>query len=221
MCTGIDLVRAQLHVASGERLELTGRAPPNGHAIEIRLNAEDPAHDFMPAPGVVSRFRPALGPGVRIDSYVEDGTAVSSFYDSLIAKLVVSDKDRPAAIARAERALEETVIEGMPTTREFALGVLRSDEFREAASTPPGGSSSWRSSRERRPSRAGPARCGAFVALLSRRLAPGHGRTVGPLSRQFTSLCGCRAAFVTVSDTGFGAGFDAGTWPGWPRLERT
>jgi acetyl-CoA carboxylase biotin carboxylase subunit len=130
LCTGIDLVRAQLRVAAGEPLEPTGRAPRRGHAIEIRLNAEDPERDFMPAPGLVTRFRPALGPGVRIDTFVEDGTAVSPHYDSLLAKLVVWDADRPAAIARAERMLEETVVEGVPTTRAFALEVLRSDEFR-------------------------------------------------------------------------------------------
>ena len=129
-CTGIDLVRAQLHVAAGEPLAVTGRAPRRGHAIEIRLNAEDPARDFMPAPGTVSRFRPALGPGVRIDTFVEDGTAVSPYYDSLLAKLIVWDRDRPAAIARAERALAELVIEGVPTTRQLALAILRSDEFR-------------------------------------------------------------------------------------------
>jgi acetyl-CoA carboxylase biotin carboxylase subunit len=129
MCTGIDLVRAQLHVAAGEPLERGGRAPRNGHAIEIRLNAEDPARDFMPAPGLITRFRPAQGPGVRIDTFVEDGTVISPYYDSLIAKLVVWDADRPSAIARAERALTETVIDGVPTTREFSLSVLRSAEF--------------------------------------------------------------------------------------------
>jgi acetyl-CoA carboxylase biotin carboxylase subunit len=129
MCTGIDIVRAQLQIAAGERLELSGRAPRNGHAIEIRLNAEDPARDFMPAPGVVTRFRPAYGPGVRVDTFVEDGTTISPNYDSLIAKLVVWDSDRASAIARAERALRETVIEGVPTTREFSLAVLRSAEF--------------------------------------------------------------------------------------------
>jgi acetyl-CoA carboxylase biotin carboxylase subunit len=130
LCTGIDLVRAQLHVAAGEPLECTGRASRHGHAIEIRLNAEDPERDFMPAPGLVTRFRPALGPGVRVDTFVEDGTAVSPHYDSLLAKLVAWDTDRPAAIARAERALEETVVVGVPTTRAFALDVLRSEEFR-------------------------------------------------------------------------------------------
>jgi acetyl-CoA carboxylase biotin carboxylase subunit len=127
--TGIDLVRAQLEIASGEPLGLIGRAPRAGHAIEIRLNAEDPERDFMPAPGHVDRFRPALGPGVRVDTFVEDGTQIPPHYDSLLAKLVVWDSDRPAALARAVRALEETVIDGVPSTRELALAVLASDAF--------------------------------------------------------------------------------------------
>jgi acetyl-CoA carboxylase biotin carboxylase subunit len=129
LVTGIDLVRAQLEVAAGESLALTGRAPRRGHSIEIRLNAEDPGRDFMPAPGVVTRFRPPLGPGVRVDTFIEDGTQVVPFYDSLLAKVVVWDIDRPAALARARRALEETVIEGVPSTRELALTILQSDEF--------------------------------------------------------------------------------------------
>jgi acetyl-CoA carboxylase biotin carboxylase subunit len=127
--TGIDLVRAQLEVAAGEPLALTGRAPRRGHAIEIRLNAEDPERDFMPAPGVITRFRPPLGPGVRVDTFVEDGMRVVPYYDSLLAKLAVWDTDRPAALARAQRALEETVIDGVPSTRDLALSILRSDEF--------------------------------------------------------------------------------------------
>jgi acetyl-CoA carboxylase biotin carboxylase subunit len=130
LCTGLDIVRLQLEVAAGEHLPISGRAPRRGHAIEIRLNAEDPSRDFMPAPGTVTRFRPPLGPGVRVDTFVEDGAAISPYYDSLLAKLVVWDVDRPAAIVRAERALAELVVEGVPTTRELALEILRSDVFR-------------------------------------------------------------------------------------------
>jgi acetyl-CoA carboxylase biotin carboxylase subunit len=129
MTTGIDLVRSQLEVAAGEPLAITGRAPRRGHSIEIRLNAEDPDRDVMPAPGTVTRFRPALGPGVRVDTFVEDGTRIPPQYDSLLAKLAVWDVDRPAAIDRAVRALEETVVDGVPSTRELAIRILRSDEF--------------------------------------------------------------------------------------------
>jgi len=129
LTTGIDVVRAQLEIASGEVLPLTGRAPRQGHSIEIRLNAEDPDRDFMPTPGLVTRFRPSLGPGVRIDTFVEDGTRIPPQYDSLLAKLGVWDVSRPAAIARALRALEETVIEGVPSTRHVAMRILRSEEF--------------------------------------------------------------------------------------------
>jgi acetyl-CoA carboxylase, biotin carboxylase subunit len=130
LCTGIDLVREQLLVAAGEVLTVTGRAPRRGHAIEIRLNAEDPEHDFRPSPGRISVFEPPLGPGVRVDTFVESGSMISPFYDSMIAKLAVWDEDRPAAIRRALRALRETVIEGVPTTRDLALDVLASEPFR-------------------------------------------------------------------------------------------
>ncbi len=130
MCTGVDLVREQLRVAAGDELVATGRAERRGHAIEIRLNAEDPEHDFRPSPGRVARFRPPEGPGVRVDTFIESGASVPPNYDSLVAKLVVWDADRPAAIARAERALGETIVEGIPTTRDLALEVLASEPFR-------------------------------------------------------------------------------------------
>ena len=130
LVTGIDLVREQLRVAAGDPVVVSGRAPRRGHAIEIRLNAEDPEHDFRPSPGRVARFHPAEGPGVRIDTFVESGTVIPPFYDSMIAKLIVWDSDRPSAIARAERALRETVVDGVPTTRELALQVLASEPFR-------------------------------------------------------------------------------------------
>jgi acetyl-CoA carboxylase biotin carboxylase subunit len=130
MCTGIDLVREQLHVAAGDPLAVQGRAPRRGHAIEIRLNAEDPEHEFRPSPGRIAHFSPPQGPGVRVDTFVESGTTVPPFYDSMIAKLIVWDTDRGAAIARAERALHETIVEGLPTTRDLALEVLASEPFR-------------------------------------------------------------------------------------------
>jgi acetyl-CoA carboxylase biotin carboxylase subunit len=130
MTTGADLVHAQLHVAAGEPLTLTGRAPRRGHAIEVRVNAEDPARGFAPAPGVVSRFRPPLGPGVRVDTGVEEGAAIPPYYDSMVAKVIVHDVSRTAAIARAERALTEFELDGVATTRELALDILRSREFR-------------------------------------------------------------------------------------------
>jgi len=128
--TGLDLVRLQVRVAAGEPLPLTGRAPRRGHAIEIRINAEDPANGFAPAPGLIERFRPPLGPGVRVDTFVEDGTVVSPHYDSLIAKVIVRDETRDAAIARGLRALRELEVAGVPTTREAAIDILGSDEFR-------------------------------------------------------------------------------------------
>jgi acetyl-CoA carboxylase, biotin carboxylase subunit len=130
LCTGIDIVREQLRVASGEELSVKGRAPRRGHAIEIRLNAEDPEHDFRPSPGRIARFETAQGPGVRTDTFVESGSTIPPYYDSMIAKLIVWDSDRDAAIARAMRALRETTVEGIPTTRDLALDVLTSEPFR-------------------------------------------------------------------------------------------
>jgi acetyl-CoA carboxylase biotin carboxylase subunit len=129
MVTGVDLVREQLRIAAGAPLERTGRAARRGHAVEVRINAEDPARDFAPAPGRITRFRPPLGPGVRLDTFIEDGTDVPPHYDSLLGKLIVWDETRPEAIARTLRALGELQLEGVPTTRELAIDILRSEEF--------------------------------------------------------------------------------------------
>jgi acetyl-CoA carboxylase biotin carboxylase subunit len=130
LVTGIDIVREQLKIAAGEQLHETGRATRRGHAIEVRLNAEDPARGFRPAPGVIERFRPPLGPGVRLDTHVEEGSVISPYYDSLIGKLIVWDEDRDSAIERALRALGELELRGVPTTREAVLEILASDVFR-------------------------------------------------------------------------------------------
>ena len=129
LVTGVELVREQLRVASGEPLARTGRAERRGHALEVRLNAEDPRNDFAPAPGQITRFRPPLGPGVRLDTHVEDGYVVPPHYDSLLGKLIVWDETRPHAIERALRALGELQLDGVPTTRELAMDILRSEEF--------------------------------------------------------------------------------------------
>jgi acetyl-CoA carboxylase, biotin carboxylase subunit len=129
LVTGIDIVREQLRIAAGEPLGRTGRADRRGHAIEVRLNAEDPASGFAPAPGRVTRFRPPLGPGVRLDTYVEEGTEVPPHYDSLMGKLIVWDEARPQAIERALRALGELQLDGIRSTQELARDILRSEEF--------------------------------------------------------------------------------------------
>jgi acetyl/propionyl-CoA carboxylase alpha subunit len=128
--TQLDIVRLQLAVAAGDRLPLTGRAPRSGHAIEIRVNAEDPSRGFAPAPGRLTRFRAPLGPGVRVDTFVEDGSVIPPHYDSLIAKVIVRDESRDLCIERARRALRELDVQGVPTTCEAAFEILGSDEFR-------------------------------------------------------------------------------------------
>jgi acetyl-CoA carboxylase, biotin carboxylase subunit len=130
LVTGIDIVREQLHIAAGEQLGVTGRAPRRGHAIEVRLNAEDPSRGFAPAPGVIERFRPPLGPGIRLDTHVEEGAVIPPYYDSLLAKLIVWDETRPLAIERGLRGLRELELRGIPTTRDVAAEILDSEEFR-------------------------------------------------------------------------------------------
>jgi acetyl-CoA carboxylase, biotin carboxylase subunit len=130
LVTGIDIVREQLKIAAGEQLHETGRAPRRGHAIEVRLNAEDPTRGFAPAPGVIERFRPPLGPGIRLDTHIEEGSVISPYYDSLIAKLIVWDEDRGSTIERSLRALGELELRGVTTTREAAMEILASDAFR-------------------------------------------------------------------------------------------
>ena len=127
--TQLDLVRMQIAIAAGHALTVTGRAPRSGHAIEVRINAEDPSRGFTPAPGRLERFHAPLGPGVRVDTFMEDGSVIPPYYDSLIAKLIVRDETRDLCIARARRALREFDIRGVSTTRDAAFEILGSDEF--------------------------------------------------------------------------------------------
>jgi acetyl/propionyl-CoA carboxylase alpha subunit len=129
--TGLDLVKLQLHVAAGGRLE--GEPPdPSGHAIEARLNAEDPALGFLPAPGRIALLRLPAGPGVRIDTGVAEGDVIPADFDTSIAKLIAWGRDRPEAIARLRRALAETmvVVEGGTTNQGFLLALLAREELR-------------------------------------------------------------------------------------------
>jgi acetyl-CoA carboxylase biotin carboxylase subunit len=125
MITGVDLVKEQIRVASGEKLKLSQKdIACNGHSIECRINAEDPEKNFMPSPGKVTGFKYPGGPGVRLDSHLYQDYTIPMYYDSLIAKLVVHDENRDAAILRMKRALKEFRIDGIKTTIPFHLKVL-------------------------------------------------------------------------------------------------
>ncbi len=128
--TGIDLIKEQIRLAAGERLGYRQKAVHiNGHAIEFRINAEDPDRQFAPTPGRISAFHVPGGPGVRVDSHAYAEYVIPPHYDSLIAKLIVHAPTRGDAIRRANRALDEFVVEGIKTTIPFHLKVLRNEQF--------------------------------------------------------------------------------------------
>ncbi len=130
MCTGFDLLREQIRAAAGLPLSIPDTPIRlRGHAIEVRINAEDPARDFAPSPGTIHTFHLPGGPGVRVDTHVYAGYRVPPFYDSLLGKLIVHAPNRPEAIARMRRALAETVIEGVHTTIPFLMEVMRDPDF--------------------------------------------------------------------------------------------
>ncbi|MGH3486505.1 MAG: acetyl/propionyl/methylcrotonyl-CoA carboxylase subunit alpha [Actinopolymorphaceae bacterium] len=129
--TGIDLVREQLRIAAGEPLGYDDPAL-RGHAIEFRINAEDAGRNFLPAPGTLSRWHAPSGPGVRLDGGYDQGETVPGDFDSLIAKLIVTGRDRTQALERARRALAEFVVEGMPTVIPFHRAVLETPAFTAA-----------------------------------------------------------------------------------------
>jgi acetyl/propionyl-CoA carboxylase alpha subunit/acetyl-CoA carboxylase carboxyltransferase component len=131
--TGFDLVKAQLHVAAGGRLE--GQRPAErGHAVEARLNAEDPSHDFAPAPGRIQLLRWPTGPGIRIDTGVVEGDVIPPDFDSMIAKIIAVGKDRAEALARLHRAVAETavIVEGGATNKSFLTALLEAREVIDA-----------------------------------------------------------------------------------------
>ncbi len=129
--TGVDVIKEQIRIAAGEEMRHKTQAEivKRGHAIEFRINAEDPAHNFRPHPGLISVFNPPGGFGVRIDSHVYSGYNVPSTYDSLLGKLIVWGETREEAVARARRALDEFIVVGIPTTIPFHQAVVENDAF--------------------------------------------------------------------------------------------
>jgi len=132
MVTGIDIVKEQIKMAAGEELQYKQEdITLRGHAINCRVNAEDPYNNFIPCPGTVTRYLPPGGPGVRVDSALYTGYTIPVFYDSLIAKLAVWGATREEAIARLQNALNEYIIEGIKTTIPFQLKILSDKHFRK------------------------------------------------------------------------------------------
>ena len=130
LVTGMDLISEQLRIAGGEKLQFNQQEIKlEGHAIECRINAEDPTHNFRPSPGKITGWLPPGGPGVRVDSHVYTGYDIPPFYDSLIGKLIVWGRDREAALKRMERALNECAVTGITTTIDFHLQLLKRKEF--------------------------------------------------------------------------------------------
>ncbi len=130
MLTGTDLVREQLLTALGNRLSWRQKnIRAQGHVLEIRINAEDPARNFLPCPGRVQNYLPPGGPGIRVDSHLYSGYVIPPYYDSMLAKIIVQGASREQAIARARGALQELVIEGVTTNRDFALQLLSMPDF--------------------------------------------------------------------------------------------
>ncbi len=126
---GIDLVRAQFHIAAGAALDLSADPEPRGHSIEFRINGEDPGRNFLPAPGTVTALTWPSGPGVRVDAGVVAGSAIGGNFDSLLAKIIVTGATRAEALERARRVLDETVIEGIATVLPFHRAVVRDPAF--------------------------------------------------------------------------------------------
>ena len=130
MTTGLDLVQEQIRVAQGDRLGFSqAQVVPTGHAIECRINAERPERDFQPSPGRITRWEPPEGPGIRVDSHCYEGYVVPPYYDSLLAKLIVSGGTRMEAIARLQRALSGFRVEGVDTTIPFQASLVERAEF--------------------------------------------------------------------------------------------
>jgi acetyl-CoA carboxylase biotin carboxylase subunit len=212
----LDIVREQLFLAAGRplsdqsRAAAAGAAMPARHALEIRISAEDPARDFAPAPGQIGRWEMPAGPGVRVDAAVQSGERIPPDYDPMIAKIIVVDADRPAAIARLGRALAETEITGVQTTLPFHRAVIGEPGFLEGAMTTDWVDEHW--AERFLPLRAGALRTAILAAADAVIRAPGPVR--GPADDGLTRATvrqGSRSASEWAS-AGRRAGVDR-----WPR----
>jgi acetyl-CoA carboxylase biotin carboxylase subunit len=130
MVTSFDLVKEQIRVAAGEPLSFKGDGSRlRGHAIECRVNAEDPYRNFQPCPGQITAYHPPGGPGVRVDTHVYAGYTVPPYYDSLLAKVIVHGNDREEALNRMAQALDSFILEGVTTTIPFLARIIRHPDF--------------------------------------------------------------------------------------------
>ncbi|MFP4283300.1 MAG: acetyl-CoA carboxylase biotin carboxylase subunit, partial [Opitutales bacterium] len=133
---GVDLIKEQLRIAAGEKLTLRQKdVKPIGHAVEVRICAEDPSQNFIPSPGEITLYYAPGGPGVRIDSHVYAGYTVPPYYDSMIAKLITRGADREDALNRMSRALRDYLIRGISTNVEFARAIVDDPVFRSGEAT--------------------------------------------------------------------------------------
>jgi acetyl/propionyl-CoA carboxylase alpha subunit len=132
LVAGVDIAEWQIRLAAGEKLAFQqSELSMRGHALECRIYAEDPADDFMPSIGEISFYRPAAGPGVRVDDGIEAGTQISPYYDPMLAKVIVWGADRPEAIRKMTRALQDTVILGVTTNIPYLLDIVNHPDFHE------------------------------------------------------------------------------------------
>jgi len=130
LTTGVDIIKEQIRIAAGEKLSVSKDLEPRGHAIECRINAENPADGFRPSPGTITTYHVPGGPGVRVDTHLYQGYKVPPYYDSMLAKIIVHAPNRQQAIRRMVRALDELVVEGVHTTTDFLKTILESESFR-------------------------------------------------------------------------------------------
>jgi acetyl-CoA/propionyl-CoA carboxylase biotin carboxyl carrier protein len=189
LVTGIDLVHEQFRIAAGEGMSAGARAAarrattPDGHAIEARLTAEDPADGFRPQPGRVTRWAEPAGPGIRLDSGVESGSVIPGAYDSLMAKILVAGPDREAAIARLGRALDELEVGGVQTDLPFLRFVALDPDFAAARVDTGYVERAWRPEQRREQAAEAAAVAAAFLAAYGPAGLDGAGRDPAAIER--------------------------------------